>query len=87
MNKGRYSRCEFVSAGFAIDTGLATGNPNNPRTPELPTNETTMVFSDPSNAVNDPRCAFRKSWSKRAALCPATGDDVCQIMRGECFLL
>ncbi|HKQ76077.1 MAG TPA: carboxylesterase family protein [Blastocatellia bacterium] len=49
----------------------ATGNPNNPRTPEWPAydakNRATMVFGDPSNAVNDPRRAFREYWSKRAS--------------------
>ena len=37
----------------------ATGFLNNPRTPEWPTydvrNRTTMVFGEPSSAVNDPR--------------------------------
>jgi para-nitrobenzyl esterase len=49
----------------------ATGNPNNPRTPEWPAydvgNRTTMVFGDPSNAVNDPRRAFREYWRNRAS--------------------
>ena len=49
----------------------ATGNPNNPRTPDWPAydakSRTTMVFGDPSNAVNDPRRAFREYWSKRAS--------------------
>jgi len=48
----------------------ATGNPNNARTPHWPTYDsqkrTTMVFGDPSNAVDDPRRAFREYWSKRA---------------------
>jgi para-nitrobenzyl esterase len=49
----------------------ATGNPNNPRTPEWPAydakNRATMVFGAPSNAVNDPRHAFREYWGKRAS--------------------
>ncbi|QQS49603.1 MAG: carboxylesterase/lipase family protein [Acidobacteriota bacterium] len=49
----------------------ATGNPNNPRTPEWPVydvkNRTAMVFGDPSNAVNDPRRAFREYWAGRAS--------------------
>jgi hypothetical protein len=28
-------------------------------------NRTTRVFGDPSNAVNDPRRAFRECWAKR----------------------
>lgn len=46
-----------------------SGNPNNARTPNWPKydsqNRTTMVFGDPSNAVNDPRRAFRELWEKQ----------------------
>jgi para-nitrobenzyl esterase len=46
-----------------------SGNPNNSRTPNWPTYDaakrTTMVFGDPSNAVDDPRRAFRELWAKR----------------------
>ncbi|HTE42363.1 MAG TPA: carboxylesterase family protein [Steroidobacteraceae bacterium] len=48
----------------------ATGNPNNARTPTWPTYDatkrTTMVFGSPSNAVDDPRGAFRELWNKHA---------------------
>jgi para-nitrobenzyl esterase len=48
----------------------ATGNPNNARTPHWPTYDTTkrttMVFGSPSNAVDDPRRAFRELWEKQA---------------------
>lgn len=46
----------------------ATGNPNNPRTPAWPaydqTSRNTMVFGSPSNAVADPRKAFRELWAQ-----------------------
>ncbi|HYM34142.1 MAG TPA: carboxylesterase family protein, partial [Steroidobacteraceae bacterium] len=49
----------------------ATGNPNNSRTPNWPvydsSKRTTMVFGDPSNAVDDPRRAFREFWEKQAS--------------------
>lgn len=49
----------------------ASGDPNNPRTPEWPAydmkSRMTMVFGDPSNTVSDPRRAFREYWSKRAS--------------------
>jgi para-nitrobenzyl esterase len=49
----------------------ATGNPNNARTPHWPaydsTKRTTMVFGSPSNAVDDPRRAFRELWDKDAS--------------------
>jgi para-nitrobenzyl esterase len=49
----------------------ATGNPNNPRTPDWPaytqTSRTTMVFGSPSNAVADPRKAFRELWAQQSA--------------------
>jgi len=49
----------------------ATGNPNNPRTPTWPTYDTktrtTLVFGDPTNAVNDPRRAFREYWDNKAS--------------------
>jgi len=48
----------------------ASGNPNNPRLPSWPAYDavarTMMVFGDPSNAVNDPRRAFREYWAQRA---------------------
>lgn len=48
----------------------ATGNPNNARTPEWPAyaqaTRTTMVFGSPSNAVNDPRYAFRELWAAQS---------------------
>jgi len=48
----------------------ASGNPNNARTPNWPaydaSKRTTMVFGDPSNAVDDPRKAFREFWEKQA---------------------
>jgi para-nitrobenzyl esterase len=48
----------------------ATGNPNNSRTPRWPnydsTKRTTMVFGNPSNAVEDPRREFRELWEKYA---------------------
>jgi para-nitrobenzyl esterase len=54
----------------------ATGNPNNPRTPEWPVydvkNRATMVFGDPSHAVNDPRRSFRELWTRRSGA-PADG--------------
>jgi para-nitrobenzyl esterase len=47
----------------------ATGNPNNSRTPDWPAyttqKRTTMVFGTPSNAVDDPRRAFREYWDKK----------------------
>lgn len=49
----------------------ATGAPNNPRTPSWPAYDaktrTTMVFGSPSNAVSDPRKAFRELWAQQAA--------------------
>lgn len=46
----------------------ATGDPNNPRTPEWPAytqaTRTTLVFGSPTNAVNDPRRAFRELWAQ-----------------------
>lgn len=49
----------------------ATGNPNNARTPEWPAytqaTRTTMVFGSPSNAVNNPRHAFRELWASQSA--------------------
>lgn len=49
----------------------ATGNPNNPRTPAWPAYDAkarnTMVFGSPSNAVSDPRRAFREFWDKHQA--------------------
>jgi len=49
----------------------ATGNPNNARTPHWPvydaSRRTTMVFGSPSNAVDDPRRAFRELWDKYAS--------------------
>lgn len=54
----------------------ATGNPNNPHTPTWPTYDitkrTTLVIGDPSNAVDDPRGAFREFWEKQASV---TSDD------------
>jgi len=45
-----------------------TGNPNNANTPKWPTynkkDRTTMVFGQPSFAVDDPRKEFREYWSK-----------------------
>jgi para-nitrobenzyl esterase len=53
-------------ASFAAD-----GDPNNARTPNWPAYDAksrmTMVFGDPSNAVSDPRRAFRELWVKQAA--------------------
>jgi para-nitrobenzyl esterase len=49
----------------------ATGDPNNPRTPAWPAYDqktrTTLVFGSPSNAVADPRKAFRELWSQQSA--------------------
>ena len=49
----------------------ANGNPNNARLPHWPAYDTsaraTLVFGDPTNAVNDPRRAFREYWAQRAA--------------------
>jgi para-nitrobenzyl esterase len=49
----------------------ATGDPNNARTPRWPTYDatrrTTLVFGDPTNAVDDPRREFRELWDKRAS--------------------
>ena len=49
----------------------ATGNPNNPRTPEWGAYDqktrNTMVFGSPSNTVADPRRAFRELWTTQAA--------------------
>lgn len=49
----------------------ATGDPNNPKTPPWPAYDqktrATMVFGSPSNAVADPRRAFRELWAKQAA--------------------
>ncbi len=49
----------------------ATGNPNNPKTPHWPAytqaERTTLVFGSPTNAVNDPRHAFRDLWSSQSA--------------------
>lgn len=49
----------------------ATGNPNNPRTPDWPAytqaSRTTLVFGSPTNAVNDPRRAFRELWAEATA--------------------
>jgi para-nitrobenzyl esterase len=49
----------------------ATGNPNNPRTPEWSPYDAkarmTMVFGSPSNAVADPRGAFRELWADQAS--------------------
>lgn len=48
----------------------ATGDPNNPRTPHWPAYDqktrNTMVFGSPSNAVADPRRAFRELWSQES---------------------
>ena len=47
----------------------ATGNPNNPQTPEWQSYDTdkrnTMVFGKTTKAVNDPRKAFREYWSSK----------------------
>ncbi|HOZ27620.1 MAG TPA: carboxylesterase family protein, partial [Hyphomonadaceae bacterium] len=49
----------------------ATGDPNNPRTPHWPAYDqktrNTMVFGSPSNAIADPRRAFRELWAQGAA--------------------
>lgn len=49
----------------------ANANPNNRYLPHWPAYDaktrTTMVFGDPTNAVNDPRRAFREYWDKRRA--------------------
>lgn len=49
----------------------ATGDPNNARTPLWPAYDqatrNTMVFGSPSNAVADPRKAFRELWAQQAA--------------------
>jgi len=49
----------------------ATGDPNNARTPVWPaydqSTRNTMVFGSPSNAVADPRKAFRDLWAQQAA--------------------
>ena len=59
---------QLASAWVSI---AATGDPNNARTPDWPaydaTNRTTMVFGDPTNAVDDPRRAFREYWDKQAS--------------------
>jgi para-nitrobenzyl esterase len=48
----------------------ATGDPNNARTPRWPTYDTTrrttLVFGDPTHAVDDPRREFRELWDKQA---------------------
>lgn len=53
----------------------ATGDPNNARTPVWPAYDqatrNTMVFGSPSNAVADPRKAFRELWAQQAT----TSDD------------
>ncbi len=58
---------QLASAWVAL---AATGNPNNPRTPEWPAydakSRATMVFGDPSHAVYDPRRAFRELWAKQS---------------------
>jgi para-nitrobenzyl esterase len=50
----------------------AKGDPNNPRTPRWPTYDstrrTTLVFGDPTNAVDDPRREFRELWDKQSEL-------------------
>jgi para-nitrobenzyl esterase len=57
---------QLASAWVSMAT---TGNPNNPRTPNWPVYDaqkrTTMVYGDPSNAVDDPRRAFRELWDKK----------------------
>jgi para-nitrobenzyl esterase len=49
----------------------ASGNPNNPRTPDWPAYDSqrriTLVFGEPSNAVSDPRRPFREYWDQRAS--------------------
>lgn len=49
----------------------ATGNPNNPHTPEWTSYDqktrNTMVFGSPSNVVADPRRAFRELWSQQGS--------------------
>jgi para-nitrobenzyl esterase len=49
----------------------ATGDPNNARTPHWPAYDqktrNTMVFGSPSNAVADPRKAFRELWAAQSA--------------------
>jgi para-nitrobenzyl esterase len=49
----------------------ANGNPTNARLPRWPAYDTaartSMVFGDPTNAVNDPRRAFREYWATHGA--------------------
>ncbi|MGH1471420.1 MAG: carboxylesterase/lipase family protein [Cellvibrionaceae bacterium] len=59
---------QIASAWISL---AATGNPNNDHTPEWPTydtkNRTTMVFGQPSFAVNDPRKVFREYWAEQSS--------------------
>ncbi len=56
---------ELASAWVAL---AATGDPNNPRTPEWPVYDEqtrrTLVFGHPSRVVDDPRRAFVDLWSR-----------------------
>lgn len=65
------SRATVVNADQLASAWLslaATGNPNNPKTPNWPTytlpDRTTMVFDRVARAINDPRKQFREFWEK-----------------------
>jgi para-nitrobenzyl esterase len=56
---------ELASAWVSL---AATGNPNNPRTPDWPAyderSRATMVFGHPSGVVCDPRRVFVGLWER-----------------------
>jgi para-nitrobenzyl esterase len=60
---------QLASAWISL---AATGNPNNPKTPEWPAYtlpaRTTLVFDHIARAENDPRGKFREFWEKEPAV-------------------